>query len=57
MTSGHLHETLMRVYDTRPSTAKAIMVIAEYVDMIAKNEYARGYEDGRKSVEKRKENE
>lgn len=46
MNSGHLKETLMRVYDMRPSTAEAIMEIAEHIDRIAKKEYARGYERG-----------
>lgn len=48
--SGHLKETLMRVYDMRPSTAEEVMEIAEHIDRIAKSEYARGYEEGKKQA-------
>lgn len=46
MNSGHLKETLMRVYDMRPSTAEAIMEIAEHISRIEKTEYAKGYAKG-----------
>lgn len=40
-----LRNEIMRVYDTRPSTAEGIMDIAEIVDRIAKREYERGRKD------------
>lgn len=52
MLSGHLRETIMRVYDTRPTTAESIMDIAELVESVAKREYSRGRKDqSEKSVQ------
>ena len=45
MLSGHLAETIMRVYDIRPTTAELIMDIAELVDRVAKMEYSIGRKD------------
>ena len=45
MLSGHLRETIMRVYDTNPITAESIMCIAETVNSVAKMEYLRGRKD------------
>lgn len=39
---GILHNELMRVYDMRPSTAEYVMDITEWIDRIAKLEYAQG---------------
>ena len=50
--SGHLKETLMRVYDVRPTIAGSMMDISEIIERIAKQEYIRGridmYEEIRK---------
>ena len=45
MLSGHLRETIMRVYDMRKTTAETVMDIAEMVDSVAKREYSRGRKD------------
>ena len=40
--SGSIRETIVRTYDTRPSTAEKMMDILEIIDRIAKSEYCRG---------------
>lgn len=50
--SGHLKETLMRVYDIRPSIAKELMEIIEHISNIEKREYAKGYAECLESIVK-----
>jgi len=43
--SGHLRETIICVYDVRPSTADFIMDVTEAMADLAKSEYNRGRTD------------
>ena len=53
--SGHLRETIMRVYDVRPSTAATIMDVAEAMADLAEREYNRGRTDMYIELQKDKE--
>lgn len=47
---GELRNTIMDIYDVRPSTAEHIQTIVEAIVMIAENEYARGYAEVNEDV-------
>ena len=53
MISGHLRETIMRVYDVRPSTAEFMMEVLEMIGRATKSEYIRGWADGQEALKRR----